>query len=36
MVEGYLQAYRRAARRRDATSGASIADPVYKREGLRR
>jgi glycogen(starch) synthase len=37
MVEGYLQAYRRAARRRDATSGASIADPVYRREiGLRR
>jgi glycosyltransferase involved in cell wall biosynthesis len=37
MVEGYLQAYRRAARRRDATSVASIADPVYRREiGLRR
>ena len=37
MVEGYVQTYRRAAQRRDATSGASIVDPGYRQEiGLHR
>jgi len=37
MVEGYVRAYRRAARRSYATSGVSIVDPVYRQEiGLRR